>query len=172
MSYQSKEIGHFDGVAYHLLDGQSFRWVESRIGLARIALLPYDHYKVLFQSHISAHGAKVGTTRTTGQVQQDGILDDSYLDHHCLVMTTYWDGDQLGNTPGQRFTVGTKDRMNGWDVMSLRMILGHTDLSVTQVYMHLAQSHIQIQHQKFSPLDMLGIKPRRRGEHRLRCELS
>ena len=62
-----------------------------------------------------------------------------------------------------RHTFAVKYLMNGGDVMSLRMILGHTDLSVTQVYMHLAQSHIQIQHQKFSPLDRLGLKPKRRS---------
>ena len=37
--------------------------------------------------------------------------------------------------------------MNGWEVMTLRLILGHATLDVTQMYMHLTESHIKIQHQ-------------------------
>ena len=46
--------------------------------------------------------------------------------------------------------------MNGGDIMTLRLILGHRTLSVTQMYMHLAAAHVQIQHHKFSPMDRLG----------------
>ena len=52
--------------------------------------------------------------------------------------------------------------MNGGDVMTLRLMLGHTTLDVTQVYMHLAESHVQMQHSKFSPVDRLGIAKKRR----------
>lgn len=61
-----------------------------------------------------------------------------------------------------RHTFAVRYLMNGGDVMTLRLILGHTTLDVTQVYMHLAESHIQIQHSKFSPVDRLGITSRRR----------
>jgi integrase/recombinase XerD len=53
--------------------------------------------------------------------------------------------------------------MNGGDVMSLKRILGHATLDVTQVYMHLAESHVQGQHAKFSPVEKLGLKPRKRS---------
>jgi hypothetical protein len=46
--------------------------------------------------------------------------------------------------------------------MTLRLILGHTTLEVTQMVMHLAESHIQVQHSKFSPVDRLEIGKRRR----------
>lgn len=48
--------------------------------------------------------------------------------------------------------------------MTLRLILHHTTLDVTQMYMHLAESHIQLQHSKFAPVDRLDIGKRRRRQ--------
>lgn len=56
-----------------------------------------------------------------------------------------------------RHTFAVSYLMNGGDVMSLKLILGHTTLDVTQIYMHLAQSHFRVQHARFSPVDRLGI---------------
>jgi site-specific recombinase XerD len=56
-----------------------------------------------------------------------------------------------------RHTFAVRYLMNGGDVMTLKLILGHTTLEVTQVYMHLAESHVQLQHNRFSPVDRLGI---------------
>jgi len=61
-----------------------------------------------------------------------------------------------------RHTFAVRYLMNGGDIMTLRLILGHTTLEVTQVYMHLAESHIQVQLSKFSPVDRLDIGKRRR----------
>lgn len=61
-----------------------------------------------------------------------------------------------------RHTFAVRYLMNGGDVMTLRLILGHTTLEVTQVYMHLAESHVQLQHSRFSPVDRLGVSRRRR----------
>lgn len=62
-----------------------------------------------------------------------------------------------------RHTFAVRYLMNGGDIMTLRLILGHTTLEVTQMYMHLAEAHIQVQHSKFSPVDRLEIGKRRRG---------
>ena len=48
------------------------------------------------------------------------------------------------------------------------MMLGHTSLEVTEMYMHLAQAHIQVQHRKFSPVDRLNLPPRRRSDAKTR----
>jgi len=40
--------------------------------------------------------------------------------------------------------------------------IGYSMLEVTQMYMHLASAHAKIQHQRFSPVDRLGIRRRRR----------
>ena len=61
-----------------------------------------------------------------------------------------------------RHTFAVKYLINGGDVMTLKNILGHTTLAVTQVYMHLADVHVQIQHAKFSPADRLVINNGRR----------
>ena len=56
-----------------------------------------------------------------------------------------------------RHTFAVKYLMNGGDVMTLKNILGHTTLTVTQMYMHLADVHVQTQHAKYSPADRLVI---------------
>jgi site-specific recombinase XerC len=54
-----------------------------------------------------------------------------------------------------RHTFAVRYLMNGGDVMTLRLILGHTSLDVTQLYLHLAETHVQVQHSRFSPMDRL-----------------
>jgi len=61
-----------------------------------------------------------------------------------------------------RHTFAVKYLMNGGDVMTLKLMLGHTTLTVTQMYMHLASAHIQIQHHKFSPVDRLNMSKSRK----------
>ena len=61
-----------------------------------------------------------------------------------------------------RHTFAVRYLMNGGDLMTLRLILGHTSIEVTQVYLHLKDSHIQIQHHKFSPVERLGLGRRRK----------
>ena len=61
-----------------------------------------------------------------------------------------------------RHTFAVKYLMNGGDVMTLKLMLGHTTLTVTQMYLHLASAHVQIQHHKFSPVDRLAISKRRK----------
>lgn len=60
-----------------------------------------------------------------------------------------------------RHTFAVKYLMNGGDLMSLRLMLGHTDISVTQIYLSLAESHIQVQHNRFSPVDRIKVTPKR-----------
>jgi site-specific recombinase XerD len=57
-----------------------------------------------------------------------------------------------------RHSFAVKYLMKGGDVMTLRRILGHTTLDVTQIYMHLADTDIKTQHNKFSPVDGLDLK--------------
>jgi len=64
-----------------------------------------------------------------------------------------------------RHTFAVRYLMNGGDVMTLKLILGHTTLDVTQMYMHLAESHVKVQHHRFSPADRLKLN-RRKGRKR------
>jgi site-specific recombinase XerD len=65
-----------------------------------------------------------------------------------------------------RHTFAVKYLMKGGDVMTLRRILGHTTLEVTQIYMHLADTDIKTQHSKFSPVDGLDLRFRRQRSAR------
>jgi site-specific recombinase XerD len=57
-----------------------------------------------------------------------------------------------------RHTFAVRYLMAGGDLMALKLMLGHSSIEVTQQYLHLAQTHIEIQHHKFSPVDRLRIK--------------
>ena len=46
--------------------------------------------------------------------------------------------------------------------MTLRLILGHTSLQITQMYLHLTDQHLKLSHDRFSPVDRLGLKPKRK----------
>jgi site-specific recombinase XerD len=62
-----------------------------------------------------------------------------------------------------RHTFAVKYLMNGGDVMTLRLILGHASLDVTQGYMHLAASHVKLQQERFSPVSRLRFRYRKEG---------
>lgn len=63
-----------------------------------------------------------------------------------------------------RHTFAVRYLMKGGDVMTLQRILGHTTLDVTQMYMHLADADIRLQHSRYSPVDGLNIRfGRKRG---------
>jgi len=61
-----------------------------------------------------------------------------------------------------RHTFAVRCLMNGGDIMTLRLILGHATLEVTQMYMHLAEAHVKVQHHRFSPVGRLVMKVRGR----------
>lgn len=69
-----------------------------------------------------------------------------------------------------RHTLSVKYLINGGDVMTLRLILGHATLEVTRTYVHLAEAHVQVQHHRFSPVDRIlargRLRRRRKGGRR------
>ena len=55
-----------------------------------------------------------------------------------------------------RHTFAVKYLLNGGDMMTLRLLLGHTTISTTQLYLHLAEQHITVRYHQFSPVDHLA----------------
>lgn len=61
-----------------------------------------------------------------------------------------------------RHTFAVKYLMLGGDIITLKLILGHTDIVTTQLYLHLAQAHVKVQHERFSPVAKLRLGGRRK----------
>ena len=57
-----------------------------------------------------------------------------------------------------RHTFALNFLINGGDVFSLQQILGHTTLEMVRNYVNLAQGHVMIQHNRFSPLDRMNLR--------------
>ena len=62
-----------------------------------------------------------------------------------------------------RHTFSVRYLINGGDVFSLQKILGHTSLEMTRKYVNLASGDVKDKHRRFSPMDNLGFRARRRG---------
>jgi integrase/recombinase XerD len=58
-----------------------------------------------------------------------------------------------------RHTFATQYILNGGDVFSLQKILGHSTLEMVQRYVGLANRDMSLLHQRFSPLERMGIVP-------------
>ncbi len=77
---------------------------------------------------------------------------------------------RLGNKAGVprlhahlcRHTFAVKWLRSKGDLFTLQMVLGHEDLSVTRMYVHLAQLDIDVQHRAVSPVDRLGVSSKLR----------
>jgi site-specific recombinase XerD len=57
-----------------------------------------------------------------------------------------------------RHSCAVKSLLNGIDLQSLRLILGHTSIGVTEKYLHLTAAHVQVQHRRYSPVDQLNLR--------------
>ena len=77
--------------------------------------------------------------------------------------------ERLGVSPHTlRHTFATQYVLNGGDAFSLQQILGHSTLDMVRIYVGLANRDVALQHQKFSPIDRLGVLPNQRKQVVLR----
>lgn len=63
-----------------------------------------------------------------------------------------------------RHTCGVQYLMVGGDTKSLQMFLGHASPFMTHHYEQFKDEHVTAQHRKYSPIDALGVMPRRFGK--------
>ena len=60
-----------------------------------------------------------------------------------------------------RHTLATRYLDNGGDLHSLRDILGHTDIKMTEKYLHMSYKRLAAKYSQFSPLDNLYLNEKR-----------
>src|SRR5208283_1828686 len=58
-----------------------------------------------------------------------------------------------------RHTFATQYIKNGGDAFSLQKILGHSTLDMVRVYVELADQDVAMIHQRFSPIERMGLVP-------------
>lgn len=56
-----------------------------------------------------------------------------------------------------RHTFATRYLLNGGSLPALRLLLGHADINITQVYLHLAEYYNIVHRQSISTLDMFDV---------------
>jgi len=62
-----------------------------------------------------------------------------------------------------RHSFAVKYLVAGGDLITLKLILGHTDIATTQIYLHLAQAQVNVRKQRFSPVASIKITRKKRG---------
>ncbi len=58
-----------------------------------------------------------------------------------------------------RHTFATQYVKNGGDAFSLQKILGHSTLDMVRIYVELADQDVAMLHQRFSPIERMGLVP-------------
>jgi integrase/recombinase XerC/integrase/recombinase XerD len=64
-----------------------------------------------------------------------------------------------------RHTYATSFLLNGGDLFTLRLNLGHSTIVMVGNYVHIASRQAAVQSQEFSPLDRFNVKDRRMYKH-------
>ena len=57
-----------------------------------------------------------------------------------------------------RHTFAKSFLLNGGDLFTLQKILGHSSLEVVRMYVNLASDDVQVQHRRYSPVDMMRLR--------------
>jgi integrase/recombinase XerD len=101
------------------------------------------------------HLARISSRRKTSATQKDAVR--LFLSLHGMPLTRQWVWHltKLSNKAASphrlRHSCATHMVENGADLRSVQMILGHSDISTTQVYTHLALGRLKAVHRKHHP---------------------
>jgi integrase/recombinase XerD len=91
------------------------------------------------------------------------VTDHVFVNHRGMVLTrqAFWKGlNALASLAGiqgaisphkLRHSFATHLLQSGMNLRSLQMLLGHSDLSTTQIYAHVTPEHLKAAHRKFHP---------------------
>ncbi len=101
------------------------------------------------------HLARIRSGRASGATRQDGSR--MFLSLRGMPLTRQWvwhlvkAADPTASPHKLRHSCATHMVEHGADLRSVQMLLGHADISTTQVYTHLALGHLKDVHHKHHP---------------------
>ena len=124
---------------------------ERIVPLGRTALQALDEYLRQGRPHL----ARIGTRRKTASPRHDSTR--LFLSLRGMPLTRQWvwhlvKMSKTGASPHQlRHSCATHMVEHGADLRSVQMMLGHADISTTQVYTHLALGRLKEVHRQHHP---------------------
>jgi integrase/recombinase XerD len=112
---------------------RALRWIGDYLREARPQLLQRLAEPTLF---LSTHGGALHPTTLTARLRR--YVVDAGI-------------DKPGSVHVYRHTTATLMLENGADIRHIQALLGHADLSTTQIYTHVAITHLKAVHQRTHP---------------------
>jgi integrase/recombinase XerD len=141
---------------------------ERIVPLGRIALEALEVYLRQGRPHLArissarkTHAVKLDRTRPDAARQKSGQdATRLFLSLRGMPLTRQWVWHvvKMANSTASphrlRHSCATHMVEHGADLRSVQLLLGHADISTTQVYTHLALGHLKEVHRKFHPRSM------------------
>ena len=124
---------------------------ERIVPLGRAALEALESYLREGRPHL----ARIGSGRRTGAARQDASRLFLSIRGMPLTRQWVWHVVKLANTAASphrlRHSCATHMVEHGADLRSVQLLLGHADISTTQVYTHLALGRLKAVHRQHHP---------------------
>jgi len=129
---------------------------ERIVPLGRSALLALEEYLRQGRPHL----ARISSARTTNPTRPDSLRQDAsrlFLSLRGMPLTRQWIwhlvkiADNSASPHGLRHSCATHMVEHGADLRSVQLLLGHADISTTQVYTHVALGHLKAVHRNHHP---------------------
>jgi integrase/recombinase XerD len=124
---------------------------ERIVPLGRTALQALENYLREGRPHL----ARIGSGRKTGPARQDASRLFLSIRGMPLTRQWVWHVVKLANSAASphrlRHSCATHMVEHGADLRSVQLLLGHADISTTQVYTHLALGRLKAVHREHHP---------------------
>ncbi|MEN3244597.1 site-specific tyrosine recombinase XerD [Fructilactobacillus sanfranciscensis] len=126
-------IGKGDKERIVPIDDVAINWLNKYLNQVRPVLLKNRTSKYVF---LNAHGSKISRQSVWKKIKGYVVIADIHKDvtPHTL-----------------RHTFATHLLENGADLRTVQELLGHSDISTTQIYTHVSQEHLRQEYQKYHP---------------------
>ncbi|MGA3082615.1 MAG: tyrosine-type recombinase/integrase, partial [Terracidiphilus sp.] len=133
---------------------------ERIVPLGRAALFALEEYLRLGRPHLARIGSGGATRKQTNAARQESVRQGAsrlFLSLRGMPLTRQWVWHIVKIASGHasphqlRHSCATHMVEHGADLRSVQLLLGHADISTTQVYTHLALGRLKAVHRKHHP---------------------